>query len=55
MTEEGANNAPLTVRMFIGQAVRSRLQPDLFRRWFQITMILLGFYLAGSTILNIHG
>jgi uncharacterized protein len=41
--------------MFIGQAVRSRLQPDLFRRWFQITMILLGFYLAGSTILNIHG
>jgi len=41
--------------MFIGQAVRSRLQPDLFRRWFQIAMILLGFYLAGSTILNIHG
>jgi len=41
--------------MLIGQAVRSRLQPDLFRRWFQITMILLGFYLAGSTILNIHG
>jgi uncharacterized membrane protein YfcA len=41
--------------MFIGQAVRSRLQPDLFRRWFQIAMILLGLYLAGSTILNIHG
>ena len=28
--------------MFIGQAVRSRLQPDAFRRWFLIAMILLG-------------
>ena len=43
------------VGMFIGQTVRSRLHPDLFRRWFQIAMILLGFYLAGSTILKIHG
>jgi uncharacterized membrane protein YfcA len=43
------------VGVFIGQTVRSRLHPDLFRRWFQIAMILLGFYLAGSTILKIHG
>jgi uncharacterized protein len=34
--------------MFIGQAVRSRLQPDAFRRWFLIAMILLGIYLAAS-------
>jgi len=34
--------------MFIGQAVRSRMQPDVFRRWFLIAMILLGIYLAGS-------
>jgi uncharacterized membrane protein YfcA len=34
--------------MFIGQAVRSRLQPEAFRRWFLIAMILLGIYLAGS-------
>src|SRR6476659_9820192 len=27
--------------MFIGQAVRSRLQPDVFRRWFLIAMIFL--------------
>jgi hypothetical protein len=27
--------------MFIGQAVRSRMQPDVFRRWFLIAMILL--------------
>src|SRR5205823_12943898 len=34
--------------MFIGQAVRSRLEPETFRRWFLIAMILLGIYLAGS-------
>jgi uncharacterized membrane protein YfcA len=39
--------------MFIGQAVRSRMEPELFRRWFLIAMILLGFYLAGSAIYNI--
>ena len=30
------------------QAVRSRLQPEAFRRWFLIAMILLGSYLAAS-------
>jgi len=34
--------------MFIGQAVRSRLQPEAFRRWFLIAMIVLGIYLAAS-------
>jgi uncharacterized protein len=38
--------------MFIGQAVRSRMQPEAFRRWFLIAMILLGLYLAGSAIYN---
>ena len=41
--------------MFIGQAVRSRMQPDVFRRWFLIAMILLGLYLAGNAIVRIHG
>jgi uncharacterized membrane protein YfcA len=36
--------------MFIGQAVRTRLQPDIFRRWFQIGMIVLGFYLASNAL-----
>jgi len=36
--------------MFIGQAVRSRMQPDAFRRWFLIAMISLGFYLTGSAV-----
>ena len=40
--------------MFIGQAVRSRMQPEAFRRWFLIAMILLGLYLVGSTVFNIH-
>jgi uncharacterized membrane protein YfcA len=39
--------------MFIGQAVRSRLQPETFRRWFLIAMIFLGLYLAGSALYNV--
>jgi uncharacterized membrane protein YfcA len=41
--------------MFIGQAVRTRMKPDLFRRWFLIAMILLGLYLAGSALVKMHG
>jgi uncharacterized protein len=39
--------------MFIGQAVRSRMQAEAFRRWFLIAMIFLGIYLTGSAIYNI--
>src|SRR5436305_4367533 len=39
--------------MFIGQMVRSRMQPDTFRRWFLIAMILLGLYLAGNALVKI--
>ena len=41
--------------MFVGQAVRNRMQPDVFRRWFLIAMIFLGLYLAGTAVLKIHG
>ena len=41
--------------MFIGQAVRTRMQPDVFRRWFLIAMILLGLYLAGNALVRLHG
>lgn len=41
--------------MFIGQAVRTRMQPEVFRRWFLIAMILLGLYLAATAIIKIHG
>jgi uncharacterized membrane protein YfcA len=40
------------VGMFIGQAVRSRMQPEVFRRWFLIAMIFLGLYLAASAAYN---
>jgi uncharacterized protein len=40
--------------MFIGQAVRSRMPADAFRRWFLIAMIFLGLYLAGAAIYKLH-
>jgi uncharacterized protein len=41
------------IGMFIGQAVRSRMQPETFRRWFLIAMILLGIYLVASAVYNV--
>jgi hypothetical protein len=29
------------------------MQPEAFRRWFLIAMILLGIYLAGSAVYHI--
>ena len=40
--------------MAIGQAVRLRMEPEIFRRWFLISMIFLGIYLASSAIYNLH-
>ena len=40
--------------VFIGQAVRSRMDADLFRRWFLIAMILHGLYLAATAIYKIY-
>jgi uncharacterized membrane protein YfcA len=39
--------------MFTGQALRSRMRPDVFRRWFLIAMIFLGLYLAGEALVKI--
>jgi uncharacterized membrane protein YfcA len=39
--------------MAIGQSVRSRMEPGVFRRWFLIAMIFLGIYLAGSAVYNL--
>jgi uncharacterized protein len=41
--------------MFIGQAVRSRMQPETFRRWFLIALIFLGLYIGGNALIKIHG
>jgi uncharacterized membrane protein YfcA len=39
--------------MFTGQALRTRLRPDTFRRWFLLAMLLLGVYLAGSALYKV--
>jgi uncharacterized protein len=41
--------------MYIGQVLRSRMSPDTFRRWFLISMMILGIYLAGETLMKLHG
>jgi uncharacterized membrane protein YfcA len=38
--------------MWIGQAVRLRLDQATFRRWFFIGLLLLGIYLSGAPILR---
>jgi uncharacterized protein len=40
--------------MFIGQALRTRMPSEAFRRWFLIAMIVLGLYLAGSAIYKLY-
>jgi hypothetical protein len=39
--------------MAVGQQVRGRMNAATFRRWFLIAMILLGLYLAGSTLASL--
>jgi len=40
--------------MFIGQAVRTQMPADAFRRWFLIAMIFLGVYLAAAAIYKLY-
>ena len=40
--------------MAIGQTLRTRLEPDTFRRWFLISMIVLGIYLAAVASYEIY-
>jgi uncharacterized membrane protein YfcA len=40
--------------MAVGQAVRTRLEPEAFRHWFLISMILLGIYLAAAATYEIY-
>jgi uncharacterized membrane protein YfcA len=36
---------PALAGMFVGQRVRTKLQPEMFRRWFFIGLIVLGVYM----------
>ena len=31
------------------------MNPEEFRRWFLIALILLGLYIAGNALVRIHG
>lgn len=42
------------IGMFVGQAVRSKMPAEAFRRVFLIAMILLGIYLAGTAIYELY-
>jgi uncharacterized protein len=42
------------IGMATGQAVRTRLEPETFRRWFLISMMFLGGYLAGAAAYEIY-
>ena len=39
--------------MFLGQRVRNRLKPDVFRRWFFIGLLLLGTYMVLRAIATV--
>jgi uncharacterized protein len=40
--------------MLIGQKVRNRLEPQVFRRWFYAALVLLGAYMVVRALLRIH-
>ena len=37
---------PALIGMFVGQAIRDRIEPVAFRKWFFIAMLLVGIYMA---------
>ena len=40
--------------MYLGQILRARMSPEVFRRWFLIALILLGIYLAVDKLIQLH-
>lgn len=42
---------PALLGMWLGQRVRERLSPEVFRRWFFVSLVLLGGYMAGRALL----
>jgi uncharacterized protein len=38
--------------MWVGQMIRNRMNPEAFRRWFLVAMMLLGVYLAANALLT---
>ena len=46
---------PTLVGMLLGQLVRNRLNPWVFRRWFCIALVVLGAYMAVRALVRVHG
>lgn len=40
--------------MHLGQILRARMSPEVFRRWFLVGLILLGIYLAIDKLIQLH-
>jgi len=40
--------------MYLGQVLRERMAPETFRRWFLVSMIVLGAYLAIDKLIRLH-
>lgn len=45
---------PALLGMFVGQKIRYRLKPQLFRRWFCIALVVLGGYMVLRALIRIH-
>jgi uncharacterized membrane protein YfcA len=41
---------PAFAGMFLGQAIRTRIHPDTFRRWFFAWLLLIGLYMASRAV-----
>lgn len=41
---------PAIAGMVLGQAIRDRLQPMTFRRWFFVAMLLIGVYMVSNSL-----
>lgn len=41
---------PVVAGLIIGQAVRKRLRPEIFRRWFFASLVVLGLYIVARAI-----
>ncbi len=42
------------IGMHLGQILRERMEPETFRRWFLISLIFLGLYLAIEKMIELH-
>jgi len=45
---------PTVIGMLLGQRVRNRLNPWLFRRWFCVALVVLGAYMVVRAVARIH-